>query len=111
MDQLYTFAESTLHYRKSTQSMSSTSNVNFSMLPHNGPYAEDDTPLIWARLIEESLDILSGVPEAPPPLCEVNHKMTLIDNQHKYRYYLPHCPDGLRSQLSEKLGRYTHAQW
>ena len=111
MDQLYTFAESTLHYLNNTQSMSSSSNTDISTLPHNGPYTENDIPLIWARLIKESLDILSGVPEAPPPLHEVNHKITLIDNQHKYRYYLPHCPDRLRSQLSEKLGRYTCAQW
>ncbi|KIK50191.1 hypothetical protein GYMLUDRAFT_143110, partial [Collybiopsis luxurians FD-317 M1] len=56
-------------------------------------------------------DILSGVPETLPPLREINHRIQLINESKRYNYYMPHCPDSLKVQLSEKLERYSQAQW
>jgi hypothetical protein len=54
---------------------------------------------------------MHGVPEELPPMHGVNHHITLIDNNKKYNYYLPCCPDALKTQLMEKITRYTQAGW
>lgn len=78
--------------------------VDFLSLPESGPYREEDIPLLRARLLKRNADMLSGAPETLPPLREVNHKITLIDESCRYNYYMPRCPEGLKNQLSEKLG-------
>ena len=103
MDQLYSFSEYTLEEDKNLPDDS----IDFSTLPKSGPYTELQIPQIRARLLNEFLDMLSGCPEVLPPLREVNHKITLVNKNRKYNYYLPRCPDGLRTQLSDKLSRYT----
>ncbi len=68
-------------------------------------------PHLRSKWIEEYKDILSGVPEQLPPLREINHKITLIDEEKRYHYYMPRCPNVLKTQLSDKLGRYTRSNW
>ena len=34
-------------------------------------------------------DILSGVPPELPPLCEINHRILLIDKDKRYTHHLP----------------------
>ncbi|KIK51936.1 hypothetical protein GYMLUDRAFT_146844, partial [Collybiopsis luxurians FD-317 M1] len=65
----------------------------------------------YYRHKESSQNMLSGVPEVLPPLREINHKIILIDEQRRYNYYMPRCPDYLKTQLSDKLGHYTRAKW
>jgi hypothetical protein len=40
---------------------------------------------------------------------EVNHKIPLIDEDMRYNYHLPSCPDTLKPQLSERIQRYTRS--
>ncbi|KIK64677.1 hypothetical protein GYMLUDRAFT_160486, partial [Collybiopsis luxurians FD-317 M1] len=75
------------------------------------PYTEEDIPRLRKKWINSCKDIMSGVPEKMPPFHEVNHSIPLIDENKKYRYYLPHCPDSLRSQLGEKIAKYVRAGW
>ena len=56
-------------------------------------------------------DIMGGVPEKLLPLREVNHHILLIDKGKRYKYHSPRCPDSLKPKLSEKIARYTHANW
>ncbi|KAJ7125366.1 hypothetical protein C8R44DRAFT_618762, partial [Mycena epipterygia] len=63
------------------------------------------------RWMELSIDIMSGVPEKMPPLRAVNHRIPLIDENLVYNYHLPRCPDAMKSQLLEKISRYTRAGW
>ena len=44
-----------------------------------------------------------------PPLREINHAIPLVDEQKRYNYHLPCCPDSLKPQLSAKIGEYTTA--
>ncbi|KIK60582.1 hypothetical protein GYMLUDRAFT_167562 [Collybiopsis luxurians FD-317 M1] len=74
-------------------------------------YTDADIPWPRAKWIEKYRDILSGVPETLPPLREINHQIQLINESKRYNYYMPHCPDSLKVQLSEKLERYSQAQW
>jgi len=35
----------------------------------------------------------------------------LIDENKRYHYHLPQCPDSMKVQLMEKITRYTWAGW
>jgi len=41
----------------------------------------------------------------------VNHKISLIDENKRYNYHLPRCPDSLKPELVEKIQRYKNAGW
>jgi hypothetical protein len=41
----------------------------------------------------------------------VNHHIPIIDEGKQYNYHLPRCPDSLKTQLAEKIDRYTRAGW
>src|ERR1700757_772306 len=58
-----------------------------------------------------SSTLLTGVPPRLPPFREVNHKIPLIDENKRYNYHLPRCPDVLKTQLSDKIQCYTNAGW
>ena len=46
-----------------------------------------------------------------PPLCDVNHRIPLVDKGKQYSYHLPRCPDSLKLQLAEKIQLYMSAKW
>jgi hypothetical protein len=52
-------------------------------------------------------DIMNGVPEELPPMCGVNHHILLIDENKRYHYHLPQCPDSMKVQLMEKITLYV----
>ena len=54
---------------------------------------------------------MNGVPEELPPMCGVNHHILLIDNNKRYHYHLPQCPDSMKVQLMEKITCYMRAGW
>lgn len=70
-------------------------------------YSKKDIPRLRKIWLESCKDIMSGVPEEMPPFREVNHTIPLIDPDKRYRMYTPRCPDSLRTQLTEKITRYT----
>ncbi|KAJ7111053.1 hypothetical protein C8R44DRAFT_530356, partial [Mycena epipterygia] len=72
-------------------------------------YTEEDILRLRDRWMELSIDIMLGVPEKMPPLRAVNHRIPLIDENLVYNYHLPRCPDAMKSQLLEKISRYTRA--
>jgi RNase H-like domain found in reverse transcriptase/Reverse transcriptase (RNA-dependent DNA polymerase)/Integrase zinc binding domain len=72
---------------------------------------EQVLPDLRAKWVESASDILTGAPPNLPPLREVNHKIPLIDESKQYNYHLPRCPDALKTQLSDKIQRYTNAGW
>uniref|UniRef100_A0A0W0FW83 Reverse transcriptase RNase H-like domain-containing protein n=1 Tax=Moniliophthora roreri TaxID=221103 RepID=A0A0W0FW83_MONRR len=88
-------------------------NLKSTQKPKNdlSPLTEADIPRLHEQWLNEYADILGGVPEALPPLREINHTIPLIDPSKKYNYYLPHCPDSLQQQLKEKIEQYTCAGW
>src|ERR1700742_2549188 len=72
---------------------------------------EQELPDLRAKWVESASDILTGAPPRLPPFREVNHKIPLIDENKRYNYHLPRCPDALKTQLSDKIQRYTKAGW
>src|SRR3984957_13092198 len=72
---------------------------------------EDQLPDLRKNWVESAKDILSGAPNHLPPLREVNHKILIIDKEKKYHYYLPRCPDALKTQLIDKTQDYKSPGW
>jgi hypothetical protein len=68
-------------------------------------------PDLRKQWVESAADILTGVPSELPPFREVNHKITLIDENKRYNYHLPRCPDALKTQLTDKIRTYKAAGW
>ncbi|KZS93519.1 hypothetical protein SISNIDRAFT_411523, partial [Sistotremastrum niveocremeum HHB9708] len=61
--------------------------------------------------INEYPDVFGPIPLKLPPLREINHQIPLIDENKKYHYHLPRCPDALKVELYEKIKKYTSAKW
>ena len=72
---------------------------------------EEQLPDLRKKWVESAADILTGAPPHLPPLREVNHKIPLKDDNMRYTYHLPRCPDAMKTQLSDKIQRYTNAGW
>ena len=56
-------------------------------------------------------DLVSGIPLKLPPIWEVNHEINLIDPKKCIHYRLPKCPEHFHEEQSQKIERYTTAQW
>src|ERR1700720_2628862 len=72
---------------------------------------EEQLPNLRKNWVESAKDILSGAPNHLPPLQEVNHKIPIIDEKKQYSYYLPRCPDALKTQLIDKIQDHKSAGW
>ena len=56
---------------------------------------DEDLPELCKKWVEAAADILTGAPTHLPPLQEVNHKIPIIDENKRYNYYLPRCPESI----------------
>src|SRR6202050_1097604 len=68
---------------------------------------EEQLPDLCKKWVESAVDILTGAPPHLPPFREVNHKIPLIDEQKRYNYHLPRCPDSLKKELTGKDRKST----
>ena len=73
--------------------------------------SKEELPDLRKKWVESAMDILTGAPPHLPPLREVNHKIPLIDESKQYNYYLPRCPEALKTQLIDKIQLYKEAGW
>jgi hypothetical protein len=76
-----------------------------------GTLGKADLPCLWEEWLLTCQDILQGVPKRLPPMREINHQILLVDEDKKYHYHLPWCPDLMRKLLMEKIMRYCRAGW
>ena len=80
-------------------------------LSHEITLRDDDIPQLLWSWDNNITDLVSGIPLKLPPIQEVNHKINLIDPEKRIHYRLPKCPEHFREELSQKIERYTTAQW
>ena len=80
-------------------------------LNHRVVLRDDDIPQLRRSWDERITDLVSGVPLELPPMREVNHEINLVDPGKRIHYRLPKCPEHFREELSQKIERYTTAQW
>jgi hypothetical protein len=70
-----------------------------------------DLQTLWDLWFANNTDMLNGAPAELPPLREINHQIPLIDENLKYHYWLPCCPEAMKPQLMAKLCKYMDAGW
>jgi hypothetical protein len=72
---------------------------------------EDDIPKLRARWMEECERSLASQPDRLPPLRKINHRIPLIDENKRFSYRPPKCPDAFKEALMTKINRYVKAGW
>ena len=72
---------------------------------------DDDIPQLCRSWDDNITDLVSGIPLKLLPIQEVNHNINLIDPKKCIHYRLPKCPEHFCEELSQKIERYTTAQW
>ena len=72
---------------------------------------EDDFPRLRQQWHDEFADMVNGTRSQLPPWREVNHEIHLMDNDKRYKYFTPRCPNSLRDELHAKINRYVNAGW
>ena len=60
---------------------------------------------------EKYSNLLGPLPLKLPPFCEVSHEIPLINESKQLKHRLPKCPEAFRSELAQKIERYTTAGW
>ena len=80
-------------------------------LSHDIVLRDDDIPQLLRSWNNNITDLVSGIPLKLLPIQEVNHKINLIDPKKHIHYHLPKCPEHFHEELSQKIERYTTAQW
>ena len=80
-------------------------------LSHDVILRDDDIPQLCRSWDDNITDLVSGIPLKLLPIWEVNHEINLIDPKKRIHYRLPKCPEHFREELSQKIERYTTAQW
>ena len=78
---------------------------------HDIVLRDNDIPQLHKSWDDNITDLVSGIPLKLPPIWEVNHEINLIDPEKHIHYRLPKCPEHFRKELSQKIERYTTAQW
>ena len=80
-------------------------------LSHDVILRDDDIPQLCKSWDNNITDLVSGIPLKLPPIWEVNHEINLIDPKKCIHYQLPKFPEHFCKELSQKIERYTTAQW
>ena len=80
-------------------------------LSHDVILRDDDIPQLLQSWDNNTTDLVSGIPLKLLPIREVNHEINLIDPKKCIHYCLPKCPEHFHEELSQKIERYTTAQW
>ena len=80
-------------------------------LSHDIILRDNNIPQLHRSWDNNITDLVSGIPLKLPPIREVNHEINLIDPKKHIHYRLPKCPEHFCEELSQKIERYTTAQW
>ena len=80
-------------------------------LSHDVILRDDDIPQLRKSWDDNITDLVSGIPLKLLPIQEVNHEINLIDTEKCIHYQLLKCPEHFCEELSQKIERYTTAQW
>ena len=80
-------------------------------LSHDVIPQDNNIPQLLWSWDDNITDLVSGIPLKLPPIREVNHEINLIDPEKCIHYHLPKCPEHFHEELSQKIERYTTAQW
>jgi len=63
---------------------------------------KEDFPHLRQQWHDEFADIVNGTQNQLPPWREVNHEIHLVDDNKRYKYFTPHCPNSLQTNSMQK---------
>jgi len=72
---------------------------------------EEDFLRLRQQWHDEFVDMVNGSHSQLPPWREVNHEIHLVDNDKRYKYFTPCCPNSLHDELHAKINHYVNAGW
>jgi len=72
---------------------------------------EEDFPRLRQQWHNEFADIVNRTRNQLPPWREVNHKIHLVDDNKRYKYFTLHCPNSLQDELHAKINQYVGSGW
>lgn len=79
--------------------------------PLGRSFRKDDIPRLREEWMVKIADLTGPIPLKLPPLREVNHSISLIDEKLVIRHHQSKCPKAYRPALQEKQKKYTKANW
>ena len=82
-----------------------------SLVSSKDPYVPSNIPELQEQWFDRNSDLLSPIPLKLPPFREINHRISLIDDEVRHNYYMPWCPEALQEELWEKITWYVTARW
>ena len=71
----------------------------------------EDISHLRERWFEKYSELFKPIPLELQPFREVNHRLPWINDEIRYNYHLPRCPEALQDELQQKITRYTAAGW
>ena len=80
-------------------------------LSHDVVLRDDNIPQLRRSWDNNITDLVSGIPLKLPPIQEMNHEINLIDPEKTYPLLSAKLPKAFLQELSQKIERYTTAQW
>ena len=84
--------------------------MNNTQTDHAG-LKDSDIPELRERWFKRYEHLFKEPEPVLPPKREVEHQIPLIEEDKRYAYYMPRCPDYLKEQLQEKIDKYVAAGW
>src|SRR5882762_831332 len=83
----------------------------WSLANSKDPYVPLNIPKLREQWFNRNSDLLGPIPLELPPFREINHRISLIDDEARHNYYMPRCPKALQEELREKITRYVTTGW
>src|SRR5882762_5412203 len=75
------------------------------------PYVPSNIPKLREQWFNRNYDLLGPIPLELLPFREINHRISLINDDARHNYYMPQCPKALQEELQEKITQYVTARW
>jgi len=63
------------------------------------PYIPLNIPKLQEQWFNRNSDLLGPIPLELPPFREINHRISLIDDDARHNYYMPRCPEAPLEEL------------
>jgi hypothetical protein len=94
-----TKADKTTGSRPTGQNPTKIKQIVSSGIEPDRRYSPADIPRLREHWFKEYSDLLGPIPLELPPFREVNHHIPLIDENLRYNYHLPRCPEALEQAI------------
>jgi|SRR5882762_4586153 len=83
----------------------------WSLVNSKDPYVPSNIPKLQEQWFNRNSNLLGPIPLELLLFREINHRISLINDDARHNYYMPQCPKALQEELREKIIQYVTARW